>query len=164
MVDWKAVASSTPYHLATEMEYCPFDKFWVVLLTSEEGETCEVYQNEPDANIDPANPWLRLRKFCEDHPQLRIVNMAYVNKLAGVDGQINLRPNAKGYFYAKRMRRLFNAGPYNFTDEAQGVGFLDEDNITLNIQWVFPDGRMEAEQRPLIVDEKQAEPKGLIRN
>lgn len=152
--DWKAVASSAPYDLATEIEECPFGRFWVVLLASDGDQPVQVFQDEPMFDCDPPNPWLRLRRLCSDHPELRIVNMAYVQRHQG-QGQINLSPNAEGYFYAKRMRQTFNAGPYTFNDECEGVGSLDDGRLT--IFWVDTSDstRCEQEVRDVSEEDKQ---------
>jgi len=139
-----------------------FKRFWVVQLASDDGASCEVYQNEPDASCDPTNPWLRLGKLCSDFDDLRIVNMAYVDR-NDVARQINLPANATGYFYSKRIRKLFNAGPYAFEDQAEGVGVLDEDNA-LDIYWISTDGRLEREKRLLENNDKHSAMAGLIKS
>ncbi len=140
----KQQAEGAPYHLATSLEECPFDRFWVVLLDS----GLEVYESCDDPTLDEPSSWMRLKQFCEDH-NIKLASMAFASMPLNPDKQINLDPLADGYFYAKRTRKLMAGNPNmsGYQDYARGVGQLYKN--TLKIIWEFDDGRMEFETRPL---------------
>lgn len=130
------------YQLATRLEECPFDSFWVVLLD----DGTEVYQNEDNAALTEASPWMRLKLFCQEHGR-KIVHMAYAFRGSGE--QINCLPDADGYFFAKRIRKLMASHPAisGFADEAIGVGYLR--GVVLTIHWRRNDGVVETETRDI---------------
>lgn len=156
-MDLKQVAQGAPYHLATSMKECPFDRFWVVLLDSH----IEVYQSIQEEKQD--NPWLRLKQFCEDH-DTKPINMAWAVKNLDANEQINMTPGADGYFYSKRTRKMWGASDprwNGYQDDAEGVGELDGNVLT--IHWRLDDGRIQVERRELEPDSKHGEPLSLIR-
>lgn len=125
------------YHLATRLEECPFNSFWVVLLD----DGTEVYQTEERADLSEPSPWMRLKRFCAEQGR-RIRHMAYASR-DGSMNQINCVPDAAGYFFAKRIRSLFCA--FAYTDHAIGVGYLRHNILTIN--WMRSDGVVEEENR-----------------
>jgi len=129
------------YHLATSLEECPFNSFWVVLLD----DGTEVYQTDESADLSTPSPWLRLKKFCAEQKR-KIRHMAYASRDGSVN-QINCVPDAAGYFFAKRIRTLAAPDPRvsGYTDHAVGVGYLRH-NI-LSITWMRNDGVVEEEHR-----------------
>lgn len=158
-MDLRQVAKGAPYNLALSIEECPLWRFWVVLLDC----GIEVYQTLEDPSLDEHSPWMRLKKFCEDH-KIKIVSMAFARKDFSQMAQINLAPQADGYFYSKRMRKMLAANPYwsGYQDEAQGFGELHGDRLT--IHWVDSDnGRVTTEHRDL-ASHKKASGLSLIRN
>lgn len=154
-------AEAAPYNLVTRMEECPFDRFWVVLVSCN-GVGVEVYQSEDNAIFDEPSAWMRLKKFCEDNGYV-IANMAYGNKNLDVSKQINFNSAADGYYYAKRVRKLMSANPRyaHYSDNALGLGQLENEMLT--IYWIFDDGNTEIEKRPLLYNSKSLEPVSLIR-
>lgn len=140
------------YHLATRLEECPFNSFWVVLLD----DGSEVYQSEDRADLVEPSPWIRLKQFCAEHGR-KIRHMAYAWRDQSGE-QINCVPDALGYFFAKRVRRLLN-GPSPYSDEAVGVGYLRHDILTIN--WLRTDGVREQEHRNI---SKLEPPFSLIRS
>lgn len=137
-MDTKVVAKDS-YHLATRLEECPFDHFWVVLLD----DGTEVYQNEDNLSFKEHNPWMRLKQLCEECGR-KICHMAYASR-DGV-GQINCVPDANGYFFSKRLRQLMSMFS-SYADDAVGVGYL-RGNI-LTIHWKRNDGVIETEERDI---------------
>ncbi len=129
------------YHLATRLEECPFDSFWVVLLD----DGTEVYQNEDRADLQEPSPWMRLKLLCEEAGR-KILHMAYAFK-NGQGEQINALPNADGYFFSKRIRKLMAQHPIwsGYGDEAIGLGYLR--GVILTIKWRRNDGVVETEER-----------------
>lgn len=160
-MDLRQVAKDAPYHLATEIGECQLWRFWVVLLSN----GMEVYQTLEDPRLPEHNSWLRLKQFCSDH-DLKIMSMSFARKDFCEMAQINLKPQAEGYFYSKRMRKLLCADPgfSGYQDEAQGFGEL-EGNI-LTIHWVKSDeeGAVTTERRDLSAATKHTGLLGLIRN
>lgn len=158
-MDLRQKAQDAPYHLVVSIQECPFDRFWVVQLSC----GIEVYQSEVNEHYDIPNPWLRLKKFCEDtgsHP----VNMARASKDLNPKNQINLDPTADAYFYSRRARKLMAAHPAysGYEDSAQGVGQLRGD--ILEIIWEYDDGRgLEVERRSLDDHPKSDPETSLIR-
>lgn len=155
-MNWKDKAASAPYFLATSMKECPLDRFWVVQLDC----GIEIYQSTQ--YVDVLNPWLRLKKFCEDN-KIKIVNMAFATREMDIENQVNLDPNADGYFYTQRCRALLTGFEplAGYADEAQGIGELHGNILT--IHWYFTDGRRDTEARDLSLYEKSKEPLSLIR-
>lgn len=129
------------YHLATRLEECPFNSFWVVLLD----DGTEVYQSEDRADLPEPSPWMRLKRLCSEHGR-KIRHMAYAYR-DGSGQQINCVPDAAGYFFAKRVRTLAAPDPRiaGYTDHAVGVGYLRHNILT--IKWLRNDGVMEEEDR-----------------
>ena len=129
------------YHLATRLEECPFNSFWVVLLD----DGTEVYQTEDRADLPESSPWMRLKRFCAEHGR-KIRHMAYAFR-DGSSQQINCVPDAAGYFFAKRLRQLLAPDPRiaGYKDEAVGVGYLRHNILTIN--WMRNDGVIEEENR-----------------
>ena len=143
-MDLREIAQGAPYCLATSIKECPFDRFWVVLLENE----VEVYQSALDGSLDEPNPWMRLKILCRQQ-NVKIVNMAMANKALDPDSQINLDPDADGYYYSERKRFLLCANPRftGYQDDAEGVGELH--GSTLKIFWMMADGGCEVEERDL---------------
>jgi len=144
MTDLREVAQGAPYCLATSIEECPFERFWVVLLDG----NIEVYQSEDDPSLDEPNAWMRLKLFCEDH-DTEIMNMAYANRSFDLTQQINLDPNADGYYYTRRARKMMCANPgfAGYEDLAQGFGELHGHDLM--IVWELDDGQRHVEKRDL---------------
>ena len=136
-MDTKDLARDS-YRLATRLEECPFDSFWVVLLD----DGTEIYQTDDDPTQVEASPWMRLKLLCQEHGR-KILNMAYAFRNGGE--QINAVPNADGYLFSKRIRKMMAQHPLwsGYEDEAVGIGYL-RGNI-LSIQWRRSDGVMEPE-------------------
>jgi hypothetical protein len=161
-MDLRHVAKGAPYHLATSLEECPLWRFWVVLLDS--GQGMEIFQTPDEAAFEESSTWMRLRRFCDDH-DLRIVGMAYAQKDLDQSCQINLTPQADGYFYSKRIRKMMAAHPAfsGYSDEAQGVGELKGDILT--IHWIDSNtGRVTTESRDITARKKPTGLLGLIRS
>lgn len=159
-MDLRQVAKVAPYHLATKMEESDLWRFWVVLLDC----GVEVYQTSENADLDEPNPWVRLKQFCKDH-DCKIIGMSFARKDLNPVAQINLKPMADGYFYARRVRKLMSQNPIwaGYSDEAQGFGELNGDVLT--IHWVdVNDGRVTTENRDLAKHHKNKGGLGLIRN
>ena len=146
------VVAKDSYHLATKLEECPFDSFWVVLLD----DGTEIYQTEDDPKLDENSPWMRLKLLCEQHGR-KICHMAYAFRNGGQ--QINCLPDANGYIFSKRVRQLMSSFS-SYSDEAIGVGYLRGSILT--IHWRRNDGVVETEERDLT--KLPAEPFNLIRN
>jgi len=129
------------YHLATRLEECPFNSFWVVLLD----DGTEVYQSDDRADLPEASPWMRLKRLCLEHGR-KICHMAYAYR-DGSGEQINCVPDSAGYFFAKRIRKLGALDPNvcGYTDHAIGVGYLRHNILT--IKWLRDDGVIEHEDR-----------------
>jgi hypothetical protein len=144
MTDLRKVAQGAPYYLATSIEECPFERFWVVLLDDE----VEIYQSEEDGSLDEPSPWMRLKLLCEEQ-ECKIMNMAYANKSFDPSVQINLDPEADGYYYTRRARKMMSANPgfSGYEDLAQGFGELRGE--TLGIIWELSDGQRHSEVRNL---------------
>jgi len=144
------------YHLATRLEECPFNNFWVVLLD----DGTEIYQSEDRTDLQECSPWMRLKKFCVEQGR-KIMHMAYAFR-DGKGAQINCVPNAGGYFFSKRVRKLMSAHPSlsGYTDEAVGIGYL-RGNI-LTVTWLRNDGVCEEEHRD--ITKLENEPFNLIRS
>jgi hypothetical protein len=149
------IANGAPYYLITDRSNCSLDCFWVVILDN----NMAVFQDEPRSDIRPCNPWLRLKKFCED-TGAKILGMAFIGN-NDPNKQLNLKNNAEGYFYAKRIRALFNAGVWNFQDVSEGVGYLEND--TLIIYWYINNVQVEIEYRNILDYHPQMEDSSLIR-
>lgn len=132
------------YGLATTIEECPYEKFWVVILS----DGTQVFQSEPDAKFNQPNPWVRLKQYCQDK-KLHVAGMAYANKAYDQSQQINLSHLADGYFYSKRVRKMLTYHPAytGFQDNAEGVGEVFGDKLI--IKWIHPDGRIEDEIREI---------------
>ena len=156
----RQLAKGAPYHLATEIEECPLWRFWVVLLDN----GTEIYQTEPDGDLDDPNPWIRLKQFCKDQ-DCKIVSMSFARKDFNPVAQINLSPTADGYFYSRRVRKLMAANPgwSGLGDAAQGFGELHGTRLT--IHWVDDEsGRVTTEHREVVKNGKHDGSVGLIRN
>lgn len=151
----KEIAKNRPYCLATKIEESPFNSFWVVLLD----DGTEVYQSDDRADLPEANPWMRLKRFCTEQGR-RIRHMAYAFR-DGSGQQINCVPDARAYFFAKRIRTLAAPDPRvsGYTDHAIGVGYLRND--ILSITWMRDDGVVEEENR---VMQSGNDPLTLIRS
>ncbi len=143
------------YRLATRLEECPFDSFWVVLLD----DGTEVYQTEDDPTLEEASPWMRLKLLCENSGR-KVLSMAYAFRNGGE--QLNALPNAGGYFFSKRVRKLMAQHPLlsGYTDDAIGIGYLVGN--TLTIQWRRNDGVVEEEHRD--ISQLEQAPFNLIRS
>lgn len=143
------------YQLATRLEECPFSSFWVVLLD----DSTEVYQSEDRADLSEPSAWMRLKKLCQEQGR-RIKHMAYAFR-DGQGTQINCVPNAAGYFFSKRVRKLMTAHPLlaGYTDDAVGIGYLRNNILTIN--WLRNDGVVEEEDR---VIQSGNDPLTLIRS
>lgn len=141
----RQIAKGAPYCLATTIEECPFERFWVVLVDCN-GEGIEVYQSEDVATLGEPNSWMRLKRFCEENG-FSIANMAYATKSLDPNQQINFDPMADGYFYTKRCRKLLGGftNLNGYSDFSEGFGELKGDVLT--IYWQFSDGRREKEER-----------------
>jgi len=142
------------YHLATRLEECPFNAFWVVLLD----DGTEIYQSEDRADLKECSPWMRLKQLCQETGR-KILHMAYAFR-DGNGTQINCLPNAGGYFFSKRVRTLLTAHPAlaGFTDDAIGVGYLRGNMLT--VTWLRNDGVREEDNRNIT----ENEPFNLIRS
>lgn len=149
-------AESAPYHLATKMEECGLNRFWVVQLDA----GFEVYQVAEDVSLSEPNAWMRLKQFCEDH-NAKIANMAFASANLDPATQINLDPLADGYFYSRRVRKMMSGDPMygGYQDIAQGVGELHGDR--LRIVWELDNGQVETEERNLS-DHPKSQPVSLI--
>lgn len=157
-MDLRQLAKGAPYHLTTEMEECSMWRFWVVLLDN----GVEVYQTLEDPTLDEPNSWLRLKQFCKDQ-NCKIASMSFARQDFNPVAQINLTPQADGYFYSKRVRRMMTQNPHfaNYQDEAQGFGELHGD--TLTIHWVDSrNGRVTTESRDFSKNAKHSGKLGLI--
>ena len=157
-MDLRQLAKGAPYHLTTEMGECSMWRFWVVLLDCE----IEVYQSLEDASLAEPNPWLRLKQFCKDQ-NCKIASMSFARQDFNPVAQINLKPQADGYFYSKRIRKMMAANPYfsGYQDEAQGFGELHGNILT--IHWVDSNnGKVTTEIRDLSKNKKQSGKLGLI--
>lgn len=156
-MELKQIAQGAPYHLTTSMKECSLHRFWVVLLDC----GLEIYQSRHDSGMD--NPWLRLKQFCQDN-DVKPVNMAWATHNLDPSEQINLDSDADGFFYSKRVRRLFaptNPAYGGYQDNAEGVGQLRGDILT--VYWIKDDGTKEAEHRDLSQTLKHQNPISLIR-
>ena len=144
MTNLQKIAEGEQYYLTTSMEQCLLGRFWVMQLDA----NFEVYQTHDDGSLAEANPWLRLKQFCEDH-NIKPINMAFASQDLNHDEKINLDPHADAYFYARRSRKLMSGNPHHagYEDHAQGVGQLHKDH--LKIIWEFSDGGMDFEERDL---------------
>ena len=144
------------YHLATRLEECPFDSFWVVLLD----DGTEVYQNEDDPNLQESSPWMRLKLFCQEQGR-KICHMAYAFR-EGRGTQINCLPDADGYFFSKRLSKLMAQHPAvsGWTQSAIAVGYLRGN--TLTVIWRRDDGVVEEEHRD--ISKLEQPPFNLIRS
>ncbi len=131
------------YRLATRLEECPFDSFWVVLLD----DGTEIYQSEDDPTLPEASPWMRLKALCVENGR-KILNMAFAFR-NGTGEQINALPNADGYLFSKRVRKMMAQHPVwsGYEDDAIGIGYLRGDILT--IQWRRNDGVVEKEDRDI---------------
>lgn len=150
-MDLRQIAKGAPYNLALKIEECSLWRFWVVLLDN----GMEVYQTADDPSLDEPNPWMRLKLFCQDH-QRKIVSMAFARKDFDPVAQINLTPQADGYFYSRRIRRMLaaNRSVGGFMDEAQGFGELHGNQLT--IHWVdVNSGRVTTEKRDIQMHHKK---------
>lgn len=137
------------YHLATRLEECPFNSFWVVLLD----DGTEIYQSEDRADLAECNPWIRLKKFCAEQKR-QILHMAYAFRDNSAQ-QINCVPQAAGYFFAKKVRKLLAPDPRisGYSDEFIGVGYLR--GRILTITWRrTTDGLIEKEDRDILKAEQ----------
>jgi hypothetical protein len=129
------------YHLATRLEECPFDSFWVVLLD----DGTEVYQNEDRSDLLEPSPWMRLKLMCRETGR-KILHMAYAFR-NGQGEQINALPSADGYLFSKRIRKMMSQHPgwSGYEDDAVGIGYLR--GAILTIKWRRNDGVVETEER-----------------
>jgi len=139
--DMQAVANAAPYHLTTSLDACPLERFWVVLLDCH----IEVYQNDKCMDLDEPDPWMRLKKFCQEQ-NARIMHMALAYKDRDDASQISLQPMSDGYFYSERSRRLIHP-VHTYNDHSIGVGQLFDDK--LQIVWTLDNGQTEVEVRDL---------------
>lgn len=156
----RQVAMAAPYLLCTSQSETPLYQFWVVKLDS----GLEVYQTPDDPTLDEPNAWLRLRAYCED-TNSKILCMAYATQDHDQSRQVNLEPNADGYFYSRRIRKLMAANPgfSGYSDTSEGFGLLS-DNV-LSITWIdAKTGRSTVENRNLDANPKCGDHLGLIRN
>lgn len=137
-------AENAPYHLATKIEECGLNRFWVVQLDA----GFEVYQIAEDISLHEPNAWMRLKRFCEDN-DATITNMAFASANLDPATQINLDPSADGYFYSRRLRKMMSADPIygGYQDVSQGIGELHGD--VLKIVWELDNGQTEIEERKL---------------
>jgi hypothetical protein len=159
-MDLRQVAKGAPYHLATMIEECPLWRFWVVLLDRQ----IQIFQTPDEASLDEHSTWMRLKQFCIDH-DCKIVGMAFAQKDLNPAVQINIPTMADGYFYSKRIRKMMAANPAygGYQDEAQGVGVLQGDELT--IHWVnSDDGSVTIQKRSLDSHQKSTGMLGLIRS
>ena len=159
-MDLRQHAKGAPYNFATKMEESPLWRFWVALLDC----GVEIYQTPEDPTLDEPNSWVRLKQFCQEN-DCKIVSMAFARQDLNPVAQINLSPDAEGYFYSKRIRKFMSANPHfsGYQDEAQGFGELKGE--TLTIHWVdSTDGRVTTERRDLSKSQKHHGQLGLIRN
>lgn len=160
-MDLRQNAKVAPYHLATAMKESDLWRFWVVLLDC----GLEIYQTSENPDFDEPSPWIRLKKFCEDH-NCKIVSMAFARQDLSQMAQINLTPQADGYFYSKRIRGMLARHPQwaGYRDRAQGFGELHGN--TLTIHWVDDEsGRVTTERRDVgMHHSKNGGGLGLIRN
>ncbi len=143
-MDLLSKAQGAPYCLATSIEECPVDRFWVMQLDC----GFDVYQSHDEASLEEPSAWMRLKLFCEDH-NVKPLNMARASKDLNPDTQVNLDPNADGYYYARRTRLLmtYHPGFAGYNDKGDGIGQLH--NNTLKIIWELSDGRIETEERQI---------------
>jgi hypothetical protein len=142
------------------MEESDLWRFWVVILDC----GIEIYQTEQNASLDKPNSWLRLKQFCKDN-DCKILSMAFARKDLNQTAQIDLRPQADGYFYSRRIRKMLTSNPYwaGHQEKAQGFGELKGDVLT--IHWVDDDsGRVIVENRDIKTHHKNDGGIGLIRN
>jgi hypothetical protein len=137
-----AVANAAPYHLTTSLDACPLERFWVVQLDCH----LEVYQNDKSPDFAEPDPWMRLKKFCQDHGAI-ILNMALARRNPRDPRQINLDPMSDGYFYSERHRQLVIHPTKHYQDHAVGVGELKGDKLT--ILWMFDNDQEEVEVKDL---------------
>ena len=152
-----AVANAAPYHLTTSLDACPLARFWVVQLDC----NLEVYQNDKSPDLDEPDPWMRLKRFCNDHGA-EIVNMALAYRNPRDPRQVNLDPMSDGYYYGQRHRQLILHPVKTYEDHAVGVGELQGDKLT--ILWSLDDGNEEVEVKNLAqLDPKHQSLSFLIR-
>lgn len=114
------------YNLVTDINYCPFEVFWVALLSNNQLIYQSAYNKE--------DSWLRLKQMCFDQ-NLNIINMGIASKNNVIN--IPMKPYADGYFYSKKSKLL--VGP-NFSSHETGFGVGYLDNNKLYIKWVFDSG------------------------
>lgn len=143
-MDLRAVAQGAPYCLATSLEECSLDRFWVVQLDC----GFDVFQSVENASLDEPNAWMRLKQFCADH-NVKITNMARASRDLNPHTQINFDPMADGYFYARRVRKLMCGNPLlnGYVDRAEGCGQLHKN--VLKIVWEMESGGIDLETRDL---------------
>jgi hypothetical protein len=134
--------AKTEYRLATRLEECPFEWYWAVSVDN----GFNVFQTEDDPSLGEPNAWMRLQKFCKEQ-NVRITAMVYGCR-SNHKANLNVGENADGYFFAKRMRKIFMATDPNFEgyeDHATGFGALRGD--TLHIMWKDNTGAIICESR-----------------
>jgi hypothetical protein len=132
------------YHLATRLEECPFEWYWAVSIDN----GFNVFQTEDDQSLKEPNSWMRLKQFCQDE-KVKIIAMVYGCR-SNSRANLNITPNADGYFFAKRVRRMLMATDPNFwgyEDQATGFGALNKN--TLHIMWRDPKGQLLHESRDI---------------
>ena len=146
-MDLWQVAKGAPYRLVTSVEECPFEDYWTVLI-EHEGQLLSIYQS---VKTDK-DSWLRLKSFCQDH-KLTVSHM-----LMNGAHKVCLSPNADGYFYTKRIRRMMAIDPRAAAMSDQGVGLGELHGDDLKIHWLNGNGTTEIENRKL-----ESDPPSLIR-
>lgn len=138
----KEVAKDS-YNLATSLQECPFDSFWVVLLS----DGTEIYQSDDNPSLHEASPWMRLKLLCKEKG-VYICHMAYAHRSAAKQ-QINCIPDADGYFFSKRVRKMMAADPAycGYTDNSVGIGYMH--GAILKIHWLLDNGIVEVEEKDI---------------
>lgn len=131
------------YQLATKLEECPFDEFWVALLD----DATEIFDSHYLPSHQEPNAWMRLKMLCQESGR-KVVNMAYVYR-DEQGSRIDCEPMQDGYFFSKKITKLMAADPSlgGYSNEAIGIGYSK--NNTLHITWRSKDGSTQKETRDL---------------
>jgi len=144
-------ALSEPYYLLLEQPES--GGYWAADLDC--GIT--VYQCEKDEALPQPQPWLRLKKFCEEQGA-NICGLSYFSSRNKVT---SIKPNADGYFFSNKVVKGISM-PFPQPNSGTffvGIGFVE--GSILNISWINTEtSRVEQETRDLAT--VRTRPFGLI--
>jgi hypothetical protein len=146
-MDLWQVARGAPYRLVTSLEECPFEDYWTAVIEQQD-QLLTIYQSTKTDK----DSWFRLKDFCQDH------GLTISHVLVNGSRKVCLSPNADGYFYTKRIRRMMAADPRATAMSDQGIGIGELHGDILTIHWLNGSGTNEVESRKLELD-----PPSLIR-